>query len=80
MEELLRHKPREGEYEAQRRYDELSRFYVVANRCEQDTDIGEHYDSNPSYAVSAPATSGHQLQLGGRWGIVDFTHNECHHF
>ena len=40
VEELLGHKPREGEYEAQRRYDELSRFYVVANRYEQRTTIG----------------------------------------
>ena len=32
VEELLGHKPREGEYEAQRRYAELSRFHVVANR------------------------------------------------
>ena len=35
VEELLGHKPREREFEAQRRYDELSRFYVVANRYEQ---------------------------------------------
>ena len=32
MEELLGHKPREGKYKAQRRYDKLSLFYVVANR------------------------------------------------
>ena len=32
VEELLGHKPREGDYDAQRRYDELSRFCVAANR------------------------------------------------
>ena len=46
--------PRAGEYEAQRRYEELSRFYVVANRYEQDTTIGDHTDSNPLYAVPHP--------------------------
>ena len=32
VDELLGHKPREGDAGAQRLYDELSRFYVVANR------------------------------------------------
>ena len=80
VEELLWHKPREGEYEAQRRSEDLSRFYVGANRYEQEAAIGDHTDSNPLYVVPPlPATSGHQLQLGGRWDLVDFTHNEGRH-
>ena len=51
VEELLGHKPRKGEYEAQRRYEDLPRFYVAANRYEQGTPIGDHTDSNPLYAV-----------------------------
>ena len=82
VEELLGHKPREGDAEAQRRYVELPRFYVVANRYEKkkkkDTAIGDHTDSNPLYVVPPPppATSSHHVQLGGRWDLVDFTHNE----
>ena len=48
---LLRRKPGDGDANAQRRYNKLSRVYVVANCYEQATASGEHTDSNPLYDV-----------------------------
>ena len=35
----------------QRKYEEVSQFYVVANRYENDTAVGQHNDFNPLYAL-----------------------------
>ena len=51
VENVLGHKPRDGDYDAQRRYKDLLRFYVGANFYDRHTAIGEHTDSNPLYAV-----------------------------
>ena len=51
VEGVLADKPGVGDGIAERRYNELSRFYVVANRYEQDTAIGTHSDYNALYAV-----------------------------
>ena len=51
VEVVVGHKPGEGNANAQRRYNKLSRFNVVANRYEQDTAIGAHSDYNALYAV-----------------------------
>ena len=51
VEVVVGHKPGEGNANAQRRYNKLSRFYVVANRYEQDAAIGTHSDYNALYAV-----------------------------
>ena len=51
VEVVVGHKPGEGNANAQRRYNKLSRFYVVANRYEQDTSLGTHSDYNALYVV-----------------------------
>ena len=51
VEEVLGQKP-EGDHRSKVTYEELSRFYVVANRYERDTKIGEHSDYNALYAVA----------------------------
>ena len=68
---VLADKPGAGDGIAERRYNKLARFYVVANRYEQDTCIGMHSDFNVCYVVLPPAPSGPQLQRCGRWGLVD---------
>jgi hypothetical protein len=50
VDEVFGDKPGVGGGIAGRRYNELSRFYVVANRYEQDAAIGTHSDSNALYA------------------------------
>ena len=51
VEVVVGHKPGEGNANAQRHYNELSRFNVVANRYEQDAAIGAHSDYNALYVV-----------------------------
>ena len=51
VEVVVGHKPGEGNANAQRRYNELSHFYVVANRYAQDAAIGAHSDYNALYVV-----------------------------
>ena len=72
VEGLLGHKPGEGDTEAQRRYDELPRFYVVANLYEQDTAIGEHSDSNPLYVVPPPSNKWSSVATWWQMGSCGF--------
>ncbi|MFM7984111.1 MAG: hypothetical protein ACKPKO_32780, partial [Candidatus Fonsibacter sp.] len=61
VEEVLKLKPRNvQEYQLKRLYEELSNFYVVANRCEEDTTVGDHSGSHSLCAVSPHTSSGHK--------------------
>ena len=51
VEVAVGHKPGEGNANAQRRYNEPSRVFVVANRYEQGAAIGTHFDYHALYAV-----------------------------
>ncbi|MFM7981895.1 MAG: hypothetical protein ACKPKO_21505, partial [Candidatus Fonsibacter sp.] len=77
LEEVLKIKPREAqeEYKEESLYKHMSNFYVVANGYKEETNVGDHSDLSP-LRCAPPTSSGRSLQLGGRRGLVDFTHKE----
>ena len=68
VEVVVGHKPGEGNANAQRRYNELSRLCVVANHYEQGTAIGAHSENNALY-VGTPPFSNKWSSVATWWPI-----------
>ena len=80
VEVLLRHKPGEGDANGQRRYNKLSRFYVVANRYEQDAAIGTRTDYNALCVVHPQQQAVISCSMVSDGALRISPHIECHQF